>query len=617
MTKKTFFLISLIIFLYSFSLAQEEAPKINVVYPKDGQNLTSSDSAFIFGSVTLKSSLKINGQNVEVYPNGAFLAFMKVQPGEFIFELVDSNENGVVLDSVKVSTPNSSSTISKDSLAIEKTGMLPDVDMNLRAGDIIQLRFKGTPDSKANFSIEGLVSNLPMTESVVSAEKYWGKQVFGNGDSSIQVQSNGVYIGAYQIKPEDRIENAKVVFELSRELKDSLELDSSVEIDRINNTVSLKKFAPGRITITQDSIPQIIEFTDSVQIVRTGPGLGYLLLFQPRGVRAIANGQIGEWVRIKLAPSQEGWVKFASVKFFPQGTTIPQSKINLIRTENKPNKVSIIIPLSQKLPFKIEQDSSEILLSIFGGISNTDWVKYNPKDELINQISWSQLQESIYRLDIQLNQKQQWGYDAHYDSLDLVLDINKKPKIKKDLDGLKIAIDAGHSPDNGAVGPTGLTEREINLHLAYRLKYLLEKHGAKVIMTRGGMEAVELYDRPKRAIENGCNILISIHNNALPDGVNPFINNGVSTYYYHPQSLPLARSIQKELAKRLDIPDYGTYYDSFVLTRPTQLLCVLVECAFIMYPQQEMMLRDDKFKQEVVQGIYKGIKNFISDNEQK
>ena len=634
MIKKTFFLISLIIFLYSFSLAQGEAPKINVVYPKDGQNLTSSDSAFIFGSVTPKSSLKINGQNVEVYPNGAFLAFMKVQPGKFVFELVDSNANGVVLDSVKVSTPSSSSIISKDSLAIEETGMLPDVDMNLRAGDIIQLRFKGTPGGKATFSIEGLVSNLPMAESIVSAEKYWGKQVFGNGDSSIQVQSNGVYTGVYQVKPEDETENADITFHLRMEVKieviDSLrglngtaaQVLAILRSQTFSGTTTavdmiLSAVAPGKITVRQDLIPQIIEFTDSVQIVRTGPGSGYLLLFQPKGVRAIANGQIGEWVRIKLAPSQEGWVKFASINFLPQGTAIPQSKINLIRTEDKPDKVSVIIPLSQKLPFKIEQDSSGILLSIFGGISNADWVKYNPKDELVNQISWSQLQESIYQLNIKLNQKQQWGYDARYDSLDLVLDINKKPKIKKDLDGLKIAVDAGHSPDNGAVGPTGLAEKEINLHLAYRLKYLLEKHGAKVVMTRGGMEAVELYDRPKRAIENGCNILISIHNNALPDGVNPFINNGVSTYYYQPQSLPLARSIQKELAKRLDIPDYGTYYDSFVLTRPTQLLCVLVECAFIMYPEQEMMLRDDKFKQKVVQGIYRGIKKFILDNEQK
>ena len=28
---------------------------------------------------------------------------------------------------------------------------------------------------------------------------------------------------------------------------------------------------------------------------------------------------------------------------------------------------------------------------------------------------------------------------------------------------------------------------------------------------------------------------------AFPDGVNPWTNNGTSTYYYHPHSLELAR----------------------------------------------------------------------------
>ena len=39
---------------------------------------------------------------------------------------------------------------------------------------------------------------------------------------------------------------------------------------------------------------------------------------------------------------------------------------------------------------------------------------------------------------------------------------------------------------------------------------------------------------------------MSIHNNALPDGVNPFLNNGTSVLYYHPQSRELAEAVTFE-----------------------------------------------------------------------
>jgi N-acetylmuramoyl-L-alanine amidase len=137
------------------------------------------------------------------------------------------------------------------------------------------------------------------------------------------------------------------------------------------------------------------------------------------------------------------------------------------------------------------------------------------------------------------------------------------------------------------------------------------RNGAKVVMTRRGSQGVALYDRPKIAIEKGCDILISIHNNALPDGVNPFYNNGSSTYCYHPQSLPLAREIQSELLKRLKLPDFGTYYGNLVLTRPSQLPAVLVEPAFMMIPEQEELLRTDKFQKKCAQAIARGVLNFV------
>jgi len=62
-------------------------PIINVVYPLEGKEITSSDSTFIFGSVTPGSDLVINDQYIEVHKNGAFLAYLPLKPGDFVFQL--------------------------------------------------------------------------------------------------------------------------------------------------------------------------------------------------------------------------------------------------------------------------------------------------------------------------------------------------------------------------------------------------------------------------------------------------------------------------------------------------------------------------------------------------
>src|SRR5574341_1289703 len=68
-------------------------PAINVIYPKDSQSVSVSDSTFILGNVSPGSSLKINGFPVKVYHNGAFLAFLPLSPGDFTFELIATNKD--------------------------------------------------------------------------------------------------------------------------------------------------------------------------------------------------------------------------------------------------------------------------------------------------------------------------------------------------------------------------------------------------------------------------------------------------------------------------------------------------------------------------------------------
>jgi len=621
MTKGIIALFAFFVVLTAASLSAA-APEIKVVYPREGGQIGVSDSTFIFGSVTPGSKLKINGFDVDVYQNGAFLAFLPLQPGDFEFKLKATAKSGTAEKTVKVKVPPLLAPITLDTLKIERASTLPREEVVLASNDVIQVGFKGTPGCSAYFKIDGLTPFLPMTEAILSRQPYWGEGVFGKGNNRKFFLPEGTYIGSYRIQAPDKIDSTRVIFKLSKRLPTApmtlgIHLPATAVIDSARTFVSIFDTAQGRVSVGLGQVPQVVEFIDPTLIARTGPKLGYTLLYQPAGIRAVATGKIGKWVRLKLSEDEEAWVEEDSIRSLPLGTPLPHSSISFVRTEKLEGKTQVQIQLRERLPYKVDQEinPSSLILDIYYATSNTDWIRYDTQDQLIKGIKWSQPKKEVYRLKVDLNHPQQWGYDAHYAENTLILEIKNRPDIEKRLKGLKICIDPGHSKDPGAIGPTGLEERTVNLHIAQKLRYVLQKRGAEVMMTRYGMEDVPLYHRPQIAVENNCDILISIHNNALPDGVNPFYNNGVSTYYYHPQSQPLAKEIQKELAKELEIPDYGLYYANLALTRPSQLLSVLVECAFIILPEQEALLASTDFQTKIVESIYQGIQNFIDKQE--
>src|SRR5438309_8654750 len=133
-----------------------------------------------------------------------------------------------------------------------------------------------------------------------------------------------------------------------------------------------------------------------------------------------------------------------------------------------------------------------------------------------------------------------WGYRTRFDGRDLLLEIRRPPQIdpERPLRGRTIVLDPGHPP-LGAKGPSGLWEPVAVLAVAQQAKTLLEVAGATVLLTRTDSTPIELYPRTHFAELHDADVLVSIHANALPDGINPFVNNGTSVYYFHPRSAAL------------------------------------------------------------------------------
>jgi N-acetylmuramoyl-L-alanine amidase len=93
--------------------------------------------------------------------------------------------------------------------------------------------------------------------------------------------------------------------------------------------------------------------------------------------------------------------------------------------------------------------------------------------------------------------------------------------------------------------------------------------------------------------------------------VNPFANNGTSTYYFHPRSAALAFLVEQGLVGEMGLRDLGVGRGNFALVRPTWMPAVLTEGAFLMIPEQEQGLRTPAFQQAYARGIALGIQAYL------
>jgi N-acetylmuramoyl-L-alanine amidase len=268
------------------------------------------------------------------------------------------------------------------------------------------------------------------------------------------------------------------------------------------------------------------------------------------------------------------------------------------------------IPVGVRVPFHVSESDRVVSLEFYGAVADIDWTRYAPSDTLIRRIDWHQ-NGDVVRIDVELR-RALFGYRTRWDGADLLLDIRRPPAIDRraPLRGRRIAVDPGHPPA-GATGPTGLREAVANLAIALELQRLLQAAGATVIMTRTADVPLDLGPRITLAESGEADALVSIHNNALPDGVNPFTNNGTSVFYNHAASLPLARAVQRALVRNLGLRDLGVGRGDLALVRPTWQPSILTEGLYMIVPEQEAALRSAEGQRRYAQGVLDGLRSWF------
>jgi N-acetylmuramoyl-L-alanine amidase len=393
---------------------------------------------------------------------------------------------------------------------------------------------------------------------------------------------------------------------------------------------SVSREAAGRVTALLPENPWVVEVSTDLAILTAGPGFsakdraGYLM-YPPPGVRLLVTGVLGNELRVRASQAMSAWIFRDEVKDLPPGTLPPRAVVGSVSILPTANGALVKVPVSQKAPFQISSsdDGRHVDVRFHGAYANIDWVHLSSGAPWVREARWTQESTDVLRLSVETEKDSWWGLDGRYESGAFVLELRRPPALRNarfPLEGLLVAVDAGHEPDTGAVGITGSFEKDVNLAIAERLKRRLEAEKAKVFMVREGAAPTALYDRPKIAWAARADILISVHNNALPEGDNPFEKNGFGVYYNTPQSQLLAREIFRAYAERFEggrnalharLKNDGLHWGNLALPRTPQMPSVLTESAYMMYPPEEWWLRQPAFQEDCAEAMSEGLKRYV------
>lgn len=217
----------------------------------------------------------------------------------------------------------------------------------------------------------------------------------------------------------------------------------------------------------------------------------------------------------------------------------------------------------------------------------------------------------------------------------------------------RVAIDPGHGgTDDGAVGPTGLKEKDVTLDIAHRIAPLLAHElQIQALLTRDTDAYVPLEARTARANAFHADLFVSIHANASEDG----LARGLTTYVLDGSAsepaaelearenlargtLPAAidaaalfralspgelgarsrsfaellqRGTLASLGERYpDTKDLGVRNARFFVLVGTDMPAVLMETAFVSNPEDEARLATADFRQKLADGVVNAIRAY-------
>lgn len=337
---------------------------------------------------------------------------------------------------------------------------------------------------------------------------------------------------------------------------------------------------------------------------------GSKMNFIDAGIPMTATGETKSLYKVRLGENGFAYLPKEYAQEGGTGATTYNSGSASLTNMGTYDRITVGLP--ERVPYYTYTmlEPSTIVVKLYGVTNNTNWLTQRNATGMVDYVDIRQPESDVLEFVIRLKEKYQWGYTIAYEGNMLTIDVRHRPASLA-LSDLTIGLDAGHGGEYlGAVSPSGLMEKEVNLDIVLKLADMLRAEGAKVVLTRDSDTGPSMTERKRIWRDGGVDLAISVHNNASG---NPLIPMGTSCYYKHIAFRPLAKALHDSMLD-MGLANFGlTGNFNFSLNGPTDYPNALVEVLFMSSLPEEEILADPAERTKLAAQIFKGLKEWLEE----
>lgn len=239
----------------------------------------------------------------------------------------------------------------------------------------------------------------------------------------------------------------------------------------------------------------------------------------------------------------------------------------------------------------------------------------NPSIPIDLKVSQFSIYPPSVRIVVKGDIRNEWQMEGMQESGTVLLQI---PMLQSEKTAKPIIIlDPGHGGnDPGAIGPSGLKEKDVTLDIVLYMKGLLESAGYQVVLTRDGDYNVSQNPQNSRDELNARVVIINNHNSAVLVSIHcnsaySPIPGGIEVFYYRDEDKAFAEMVCNSLVEITGRYNRGAKRAEFFLLKNTNIPAILVEALFISNPIEEKLLMDPLYRRKIAGGIVTGILRYL------